>query len=334
MARVGDAGIDLAKMTPNERFEGAFCISNAQIGKTRTDKPYLRCILGDATGRAPGRMWGADDSVMNRLPADGFVWVRGETQPYQGELQLIMHAVDPFNPSGEEMRALLPASERDPEEMFAELSELMRSVEHPAAKALVETYLADERLMDAFKSAPAAKMMHHAYLGGLLEHTLSLVKGANFLLPLYPDLNRDVVLIGLMLHDIAKTHELSWDASFEYTERGMLVGHIVDGVVILHDKAQEAMREHGMRFPPHFITCLQHIILSHHGLPEYGAAKQPATPEAIFVSQLDELDAKVFQGVAAAKRGATGGDGEVLRGNFTEKVWGLDVKLFRPDPLA
>lgn len=334
MARVADQGIDINNMKPNERFEGAFCISNAQIGKTRTDKPYLRCILSDATGRAPGRMWGADESVVSNLPADGFVWVRGETQPFQGELQLIMHAVDAFNPSPDEIRALLPASKRPPEEMFEELTAIVRSVEHAASKALVETYLADDRLMAAFKSAPAAKMMHHAYLGGLLEHTLSLLNAADKLLPGYPELSRDVVLIGLFLHDIAKTHELSWDASFEYTERGMLVGHIVDGTILLHDKAQEAMREHAVRFPPHFITCLQHIILSHHGLPEYGAAKFPSTPEAVFVSQLDELDAKVFQATAAANREEMGDQGDELRGNFTEKVWGLDVKIFRPDPLA
>ncbi len=326
--------ISIAELPLNARFSGHFCISNAQLGRTRNDKPYLRCLISDATGRVPGRMWGADEAVMKRLGGDGFVFVTGETQPYQGELQLIIQTIEPFEPTSEQLRDLVPASVRPVEEMFAELSALLRSVEHPAAKALVEAYLSDEHLMEQFMQAPAAQTMHHAFLGGLLEHTLNLLKGADGLLPLYPKVNRDLVLLGLFLHDLGKTRELSWQGSFDYTDRGLLIGHIVEGAIMLHDKAHQVMREQAMRFPGYFITTLQHIVLSHHGVPEHGAARYPSTPEAIFVAMLDNFDAKMAIALDAARPELSAAQQE-LGGNFTERVWALDnVRLFRPDPLA
>jgi 3'-5' exoribonuclease len=320
-------------MRPNARFAGIFCITNAQLGRTRNDKPYLRCIVSDASGRAPGRMWGADESVLARLPASGFVKATGETQPYQGELQLILQTMNGHEPTAEELRRLVPASARPPAEMFAELEAVLGSLTHPAAKALAETYLADDMLMDLFRTAPAAQTMHHAFLGGLLEHTLNLLKAADALLPRYPGVNRDIVLLGLFLHDIGKTRELSWEGSFDYTDRGLLVGHIVEGAIMLHDKAQQAMRERGVRFPPDFVTVLQHIILSHHGIPEHGAAKHPASPEALFVAMLDNFDAKMAIALDAARPPIAAAAGD-LGGNFTERVWALDnQRLFKPDPL-
>ncbi len=322
----------IAEMQPNARFSGAFSISNAQLGRTRNDKPYLRCLLGDKTATAPGRMWGADESVIANLPTDGFVWVEGETQPYQGELQLIIHKIDPIEPSTEQLRDLLPSASRDPAEMFAEVVALLDTLEHPAAKAIAAEYLADEMLMDQFRTAPAAKMMHHAYIGGLCEHTLSVMNAANALCPLYPKVNRDIVLLGLFLHDLGKTTELSYEGAFTYTDRGELVGHIVEGAIMLHDKARSVMVNQGMRLPANLVTALQHIILSHHGVPEYGAAKIPASPEALFVSMVDNLDAKMEIAISAARSERQ--QGLDLGGSFTEKIWALDTKLFRPDPLA
>ncbi len=317
---------------PNARIEGAFCIANCQLGKTRADKPYLRCLLSDKTGEVAGRMWSVDEATFKRLPTDGFVWVDGETQPYQGELQLIIRTIEPLEPSLEQIRDLLPASKFDPAVMFEELTNILGTLKHPAAKTLANTYLNDTYLMDLFRQAPAAKSMHHAFIGGLLEHTLQLLKLANAMLPGYPKLNRDIVLLGLFLHDLGKTRELIFDRGFGYSDRGELLGHVVDGAIMLHDKAQQAMHDSGQRFPANFVLILQHIIISHHGIPEFGAAKIPATPEAIFVSMLDNLDAKTTMALAAARpEHAQSAD---LGGNFTEKVWGLDTKLFRVDPLA
>lgn len=318
---------------PSERFGGSFAVANCQLGVTRNGDPYLKCLLSDRTGTLPARKWTMTEEQFRRLPTEGFVYVEGQTQPYQGELQLIVDTIEAMEPSVEELRELLPSTDRDVDEMFAELQSILATLTHPAMQALARTYFADEMLMEQFKLAPAAKMMHHAYLGGLLEHTLTLLKIADAILPLYPKLNRDLVLMGLFLHDLGKTRELIYDRTFSYSDRGELIGHIVEGAIMLHDKAAQTMSSEGVRFPPNAIMVLQHIILSHHGLPEYGAAKPPSTPEAVFVSMVDDLDAKTVIALCAARP-----DIERkfdLGGNFTERQWALqNRKLFKPDPLA
>ncbi len=318
-------------MSPSERIEGPFSISNAQLGRTRSEKPYLRCLLGDRSGQASGRMWTIEEAVFRRVPTEGFVWVEGETQAYQGELQIIIHNIDPLEPSPEQLRELLPASDRDPAEMFEDVRGLLATLAHPAARALAEEYLADAHLMDAFRAAPAAKSMHHAYLGGLLEHTLAVMRLADAVCPLYPRIDRDIVLLGVFLHDLGKTRELMWDRAFNYSDRGELVGHIVDGAIMLHDKAHQLMSSKGVRLPAGLLTVLQHIVLSHHGEPEYGAARRPSTPEAVLVHMLDNVDAKTQMALDAARPDRAAAMD--LGGNFTEKQWALGVKLYRPNPL-
>jgi 3'-5' exoribonuclease len=322
-------------LEPSERVAGVFSISNAQLGKTKQDKPFLKCIIGDRTGQLPARMWSIDPGYFRRLPTDGFVYIEAETQPYQGDLQLIIQGIEAVEITPELLKELLPTTARDIDQMFAELTQLLGSLSHPAARALATTYLADDHLMNALKQCPAAKAMHHAYIGGLLEHTLQLLNLADRICPLYPKINRDIVMLGLFLHDLGKTRELVYDRTFAYSDRGELIGHIVEGALMLHDKAQQVMRTTGQRLPPNMVMVLQHIIISHHGEPEYGAAKVPATPEAILVALLDNLDAKTAMALAAARPDlAAAGEPGGLGGNFTEKQWGLDTKLFRPDPLA
>ncbi|CAG0955652.1 3'-5' exoribonuclease YhaM [Phycisphaerales bacterium] len=323
--------IDLAE--PPQNVCGSYAIINKQLGTTRESRKYfLKCLIGDKTGQIPARMWTIDESTYSSLPTDGFVSIEGQTQAYQGEIQLIINRISPVDLNAEEIRDLLPASSRPPAEMFAELTGLLDTVRHPAMQALAKAYLDDAFLMDQFRQAPAAKSMHHAYLGGLLEHTLNLLKLADVVCPMYPKINRDIVIMGLFLHDLAKTRELVYDRAFSYTDRGELIGHIVDGAIMLHDKVQQVMREQGVRVPGNAILVLQHIIISHHGIPEYGAAKVPSTPEAILVSQLDNLDAKTTMALAAARPDRTSPID--AGGNFTEKQWALDTKIFKPDPLA
>ncbi|MEQ8845831.1 MAG: HD domain-containing protein [Phycisphaerales bacterium] len=318
----------IVDLSEGEHVSGPFAIINAQLGKTRTDKLYLRCLLSDRSGTAPARMWSIDESMFNRLPAEGFVWVEGDAQAYQGEMQIIIQSIDPFDPNEEMIRELLPASKRDPEEMFAELRAIFDTLEHAGAKSLAQAFFDDEPLMAAFRTAPAAKVLHHAYLGGLLEHTLQLCTLADRMLPLYPHLNRDLVLLGLLLHDMAKTRELVYDRAFDYTDRGLLVGHIVDGVILLREKAGQPQVD----LPPKALMALEHIILSHHGVPEYGAVKVPSTPEAVFVSNLDDLDAKTEMALVAARRDRP--EAADLRGAFTERHWALNTRVYRPDPLG
>ena len=216
--------------------------------------------------------------------------------------------------------------------MFGEVSTIVRSLTHPAMRALGEAYLQDAKLMSAFKQAPAAQTLHHAFLGGLLEHTLGLLRLAEAMLPSYPQLNRDLVLMGLFIHDLGKCAELKWIDGFAYTDDGQLVGHIVRGAMWLERKA-EVCAKSGHELPREALMVLEHIVLSHHGKPEFGAARLPATPEALFVSMLDNLEAKMHMALTAT-RGAEVPD-EQLNGHFTERVWALDnVRLYRPDPLA
>lgn len=318
-------------MEPAEYVSGVYCISNAQLGRTKTDKTYLKCLIKDKTGEVAGRMWSIDPETFRRLPTEGFVALEGETQAYQGDLQLVIRAIEPVDPGMDDLKELLPVSENDPEVMFAQVVALLDTLQHPAMKALAKVYLEDKPLIDAFKMAPAAKAMHHAYIHGLLEHTLSVMKLADVVCPLYPKISRDIVLIGVFLHDLGKTRELVWDRSFTYSDRGELIGHIVEGAIMLHDRAQLVMRTTGQRLPKNAVMVLQHIILSHHEKPEFGAARVPSTPEAILVALLDNMDAKTFIALCAARPDrAYAGD---MGGNFTDKQWALDTKLFKPDPL-
>lgn len=318
---------------PPQNLTGLFAIINKQLGTTRESRKYfLKCLIGDKTGQVPARMWTIDESTYASLPTDGFVRLEGQTQAYQGEIQLIISRIEAAEPTPEQMRDLLPASSRPAPEMFAELTAILGTLRHPAMQALAKAYLDDAFLMDQFRMAPAAKSMHHAYLGGLLEHTLTLLKLADAICPLYPKINRDIVMVGLFLHDLGKTRELVYDRAFGYSDRGELIGHIVEGAIMLHDKAQQVMARTGRRLPPGALMVLQHIILSHHGVPEYGAAKVPSTPEAILVSMLDNVDAKTTIALCAARPDRTAAFD--LGGNFTERQWALDTKLYRPDPLA
>lgn len=320
----------IVDMQPSQRFEGLFAIANAQLGKTRQEKPYLRCLISDKTGEAPGRMWSIDEGTFARLPVDGFVYIEGETQAYQGQLQLIIHQIEPAEPTVEQMKDLLPVTERDIEEMWAEVLRLLASLEHPAMKALGELFVEDAYFVEAFKRAPAAKALHHSHLGGLLEHTVTLMQIADRICPLYPKISRDLVVMGCFLQDIGKTRELRYDRAFAYTDQGELIGHIVEGTHMLRAKTELLMREKGVRLPAGAGMVLEHIILSHHGLPEYGAAKMPMTPEAVLVSHIDALDAKTVIAIDAARAPSAT---QELGGNFTDKQWSLGVKLYKPDPL-
>ena len=318
-------------MAPHELVEGIFTVNNCQLGLTRNGKPFIKCLLSDKSGQLPGRMWNADEDLFQSLPTDGFVRIEGQTQPYQGELQIIIQHITTAEPATEELADLLPHTPFDIEQMFAQLTGLLETLKHPAMKMLAEVYLADEELMGAFKQAPAASKLHHAYIGGLLEHTLHVMKVADALLPLYPKINRDLVLIGLFVHDLGKCAELSWHNGFNYTDEGRLVGHIARGALWLQAKADECAME-GRPLDEAALNVLMHMVLSHHGEPEFGAVMRPSSPEALMVSLIDNLDAKMFQGIAAGR-----GDGakpEALGGNFTGRIFGLDTRIYRPDPLA
>lgn len=321
----------LKNLEANQYFDGIYNIQNAQLGQAKNGKPFLKCLIADATARRPGRMWNMSEQLFQTLPTDGFVWLEGQGQPYQGEIQIIIQAIQAVTPSEEDLRELLPASKHDPEKMLEELVALLDTITSKPLRYLIEAYFSDEAMMDKFVAAPAATGLHHAYLGGLLEHTLAMVRLGNVIAPLYPELSRDLLLVGLFIHDLGKISELTWAEGFAYTTEGQLVGHIVQGALWLETKIA-AVRARGEEFPEDLALVLKHIILSHHGQLEFGAAKLPSTPEAIAISLIDNLDAKLAMSLSACRDPDIDPNG--AGGPFTEKLWALETRLYRPDPLA
>jgi len=320
----------VAEMTGQGFVHGIYSLVNPQIGTTRNGDPFLKCLLRDATGEAIGRMWRFDPAIMPDITSTGFVRIEGAQEMYQDKLQIKIGEIWPHEPTTDELVDLLQSTRKNIDEMFSEVTVLLHSLEHPAAKALACAYLDDKLMMDDFRVAPAAMQIHHAWIGGLLEHTLQLMKLADGMLPHYPRLNRDIILMSLFIHDMGKVEELRWDRGFEYTREGNLIGHIARGAMWLEDKAKIAEEDLGESLPDGFLTVMQHIVLSHHGQLEYGAAKLPATPEAIFVSQLDNLDAHTQTALDSARPWDPPVTGDEA---FTERLWSLNTKLYRRDPL-
>ena len=316
-------------LQPSQLIEGVYAIRNCQLGRTKTGKPYIKCLLADKTGQTPARMWNATEELFSILPTDGFVRIEGQTQPYQGEMQIVIQQINVATPTIGEMSELLPSTQYDVEEMFAEVMQIMGTLKYAPIKALAKMYTEDLELMNRFKQAPAAMNLHHAFLGGLLEHTLQLLRLAQAILPLYPQVNRDLVLMGLFLHDLGKCDELTWENGFSYTDDGQLVGHVARGVIWLQRRAEDCALL-GEPVPEPVLRVLHHIILSHHGQLEFGALKIPSTPEAILVSHIDNLDAKMQMAISAARGESI--KSEAVGGNFTEKIWALETRLYRPDP--
>ena len=320
----------VSEMTGQGFVHGVYSLVNPQIGTTRNGEPFLKCLLRDATGEAIGRKWRFDPNTMSDIASTGFVGIEGAQEMYQEKLQIKITDIWLHEPTAEELTDLLPSTRKNIDEMFTEVTALLYSLEHPAAKALGAAYLDDAQMMQDFRVAPAAMQLHHAWIGGLLEHTLQLMKLADGMLPNYPRLNRDIILLSLFIHDMGKVEELRWDRGFEYTREGNLIGHIARGAMWLQSKAKVAEATLGESLPDGFLTVMQHIVLSHHGLLEHGAAKLPSTPEAIFVSQLDNLDARTQMALDSARPWVQTAVGDEA---FTERMWSLNTKLYRRDPL-
>jgi 3'-5' exoribonuclease len=215
------------------------------------------------------------------------------------------------------------------EEGWSELLEILRSVRDKHLRLLIRKFVEDPAIVAAFKKSPAAMQMHHAYVGGLLEHTLGIARAAKALLPLYPRLNADLVLTGVFLHDIGKTAELSGGLSISYTDRGQLVGHITIAAMWIADRARQVAEETGEAFPAHLVDVLQHLVLSHHGSHEYGSPKLPCTPEAFFLHHLDNLDAKVWMTTHAID---TDADPEASFTSYNRSLATRLYKKLRPEP--
>jgi 3'-5' exoribonuclease len=254
--------------------------------------------------------------------------LRGRIENYQNNLQLIIEQMAAPKDGSFDLADLIPTTTKDVGQMFLRVTEICQSIQNRHLAVLVQAYLDDAKLMEDFRRAPAAMSFHHAFLGGLLEHTLNAMEVGDAVCKFYPLLNRDLVISGIFLHDIAKTWELSYAVSFGYTDGGQLVGHVVKSAMWVEEKAKKAEEMLGEPVPRELIDVMQHIILSHHGQPEFGAARTPSTPEAIAVHVVENLDAKMMMALSATRGEASAAAAE---GNWTEYVKALGGRLYRPD---
>ncbi len=282
------------QLMPGEALDQVFLVRDKDLRTTKTGGLYLTCTLVDKTGSLPARMWQVSEGIYNGVPVDGFLHVRGRTEDYKGALQFIIEACRPYPAEKADLADFLPVTQQDVEKMWAEMLEILRDVKDEHLRLLLRKFQEDRDLVAGFKRAPAAMQMHHAFVGGLLEHTLNVARAARAVLPLYPKLNADLVLAGAFLHDIGKAAELSAGTTMRYTDRGQLVGHITIAVIWVEEKARAVAADTGEPFPARTLDLLEHIILSHHGAMEFGSPKMPAVPEAFLLHHLDNLDAKVW----------------------------------------
>jgi len=278
----------IGELQPNQQVSGVFLVQAKEVRQKKSGEPYLSLQFADKTGDIEAKMWDNVAETMDTFDRDDFVQVKGVTQVYQNRLQLTVHRILPADQREIDFADFFPASERDPDEMMAELRRVIASLKDSDLRALLESVFADEEVAQKFKTAPAAKAIHHAWLGGLIEHVLSLCKLAEFAASHYKNIDRDLLLAGVILHDIGKIDELNYQRGFSYTDDGQLLGHIHIAILLLAEHFRKLPS-----FPPKKRKLLEHMILSHHGALEFGSPKVPLFAEALLLHHLDNLDSKM-----------------------------------------
>ena len=307
-------------LVPNDSVTGHFLVLTKEIRQKKSGEPYLALHLSDRSGEIEAKMWDNVAEVMDTFDRDDFVKVKGLVQVYQNRSQFTVHRLRRLEEHEIDFADFFPCSEFDAEQMFAELQETIAGFSNPHLKALLNTVFSDSDLMTRYKTAPAAKNIHHACRGGLLEHVLSLTKLCKLLAGHYKGVDLDLLLTGAILHDIGKVEELTYERSFGYSAEGQLLGHIVIGMRIVGEKIAQVPD-----FPPKLRTLLEHMIISHHGELAFGSPKVPLFAEAMMLHQLDNLDSKMEAIKNAIKR-----DNQVA-GEFTGWVNSLERSLLRKD---
>jgi 3'-5' exoribonuclease len=249
---------------------------------------YLALTLSDKTGSMEARMWEDFAPAITHCSEGCYVKVQGQIQKYQGKYQITLTKLRLAAASEVDTADFVPTTRFDIGEMWAELRGYVDSFTNVDLRRLVFAFLDDEAIGAAYREAPAAKVLHHAWIGGLLEHVLTLVRVCRATAPFYPEVDSDLLVTGAILHDIGKVRELSWGATFSYTLEGQMIGHISIAQGMLHEKIATLPG-----FPEKLRVLVEHMILSHHGRYEFGSPKLPMTPEAILLSALDDIEAKM-----------------------------------------
>jgi 3'-5' exoribonuclease len=273
----------------NQVITSAFVVVSKQAKPKKSGELYLALTLADRTGYIEAKMWDNVADHINCFEQDDFVKVRGLINKFNGRFQLTLHKVRSLEESEVQFDDFLPRTTKDIAVLWRTLCEYVESFRDPHLKALIHAFMADPQIEQAYKAAPAAKSLHHAFIGGLLDHVVSLFQVCDLASRNYPEMiNRDLLLAGAFLHDIGKLHELTFARSFTYTTRGQLLGHMIIELEMLQEKLEQLPG-----FPPEYKTLLEHMIISHHGKYEFGSPKMPMFPEALMLHYLDDLDSKI-----------------------------------------
>ncbi len=272
----------------NKTIVSSFVVVSKQVKPKKTGEPYLALTLGDRTGQLEAKMWDNVEDALDAFEQEDFIKIKGLLNKYKNRFQITIHKLRRLGDSEVDFADYLPKTTKDIGELWRTLGEFVASFQNPYLKTLVESFMGDPEIAEAYRTAPAAKSLHHAYIGGLLDHVVSLCRSCDLMCRNYPSVNRDLLLTGAFFHDIGKIHELSYNRSFSYTTRGQLLGHMIIELEMLHAKIAQIPG-----FPYELKTLLEHLIISHHGQYEFGSPKLPMFPEALMLHYLDDLDSKM-----------------------------------------
>lgn len=280
--------IYLQDIKPGDKIASSFLVAEKNMAFSQKGSAYLNVRLKDKTGEIESKVWDNAVALDQVFKKGDIVYIEGRVQTYRNALQISIITIKPCAPQDVDPSDYLPVSKIDSTAMFQDILAYIDAISSEPIKKLLTAFFYDEKTADLFRRAPAAKGFHHIYLGGLLEHTLSVVRLLDHAAKHYPQLNRDLLIAGGILHDIGKIYEFSYDGLIAYSDEGRMIGHLVMGVEMI-DKKIEAIPD----FPVQLALELRHIILSHHGEFEFGSPKRPKTLEALVIHFMDDLDAKV-----------------------------------------
>ena len=282
-----DRHLWVENLAPDTRVSGCYLVTSKKLSTTRNGNPFLSLTLADKTGDLPAKVWDRAEILSDLFHEGDVIEISGKTDMYQGRIQLTVFTVHPLTETPDP-DLFVETTPFDIPGMMRSLRTVLNQVRDIHLKALIDLFWKDRKFMNLFRKAPAAKNFHHGYLGGLLEHTLSVCRLAAQVSDHYPALNKDLLLTAAFLHDVGKTREFSWGMNIDYTDEGRLVGHLVLGVAILDEKLGSLTD-----FPDEWAIRLKHLILSHHGQYDFGSPKEPKFLEAFALHLLDDLDAKI-----------------------------------------
>jgi len=273
---------------PGEKISESFLVAEKNMAFSQKGAPYLNIRLKDKTGEVDGKIWENAIGWDKLFKKGDVIQAQGGAVSFKNTVQISITGLRKVEDGYVNLAEYLPVAKEDIEVMFADLMTFIEQIPTPCLKTLLFAFFHDEKITALFKRAPAAKGFHHVYIGGLLEHTLSVIRLLDQVTQHYQGINRDLLMTGGILHDIGKIYEYSYDSIFDYSDQGRLVGHIVIGIEMLDAKIAEIED-----FPAQLAMELRHLMLSHHGTHEFGSPKRPKTLEALIVHHIDDLDAKV-----------------------------------------